>query len=84
MPPHGSRRAVLRATHALSLKASRPSATDELREVMAQMRATPFNDFFAKERQDPHRRARRVHDMYLFEVKEAPTEIQGERGTSTS
>ena len=37
-------------------------------KVMAQMRATPINDFFAKGgkiRID----GRMVHDMYLFEVK---------------
>jgi len=41
---------------------------------MAQMRATPINDFFAKNgkiRID----GRMVHDMYLFEVKK-PEEIQ--------
>ena len=50
--------------------------TDEAPKVMAQMRATPVNDFFAKNgkiRID----GRMVHDMYLFEVKK-PEESKGE------
>ena len=45
-------------------------------KVMAQMRAMPINDFFAKNgkiRID----GRMVHDMYLFEVKK-PSESKGE------
>jgi branched-chain amino acid transport system substrate-binding protein len=45
-------------------------------KVMAQMRETPVNDFFAKNgkiRID----GRMVHDMYLFEVKK-PEESKGE------
>ena len=51
-------------------------ATDEAPKVMAQMRATPVNDFFARNgriRID----GRMVHDMYLFEVK-TPSESKGE------
>jgi branched-chain amino acid transport system substrate-binding protein len=43
---------------------------------MAKMKATPINDFFAKNghiRED----GRMVHDMYLFEVKK-PSESKGE------
>ena len=55
------------------LKAIEAIGTDEL---MAQMRATPVNDFFAKGgkiRID----GRMVHDMHLFEVKK-PEESKGE------
>jgi branched-chain amino acid transport system substrate-binding protein len=50
------------------LKAIEAIGTDEAPKVMAQMRATPINDFFAKNgkiRID----GRMVHDMYLFGVK---------------
>ncbi|MGJ4887664.1 ABC transporter substrate-binding protein [Bradyrhizobium sp. HKCCYLRH3099] len=50
------------------LKAIEAIGTDEAPKVMAQMRAMPVNDFFAKNgkiRID----GRMVHDMYLFEVK---------------
>jgi branched-chain amino acid transport system substrate-binding protein len=58
------------------LKAIEAVGTDEAPQVMAQMRATPVNDFFAKNgkiRID----GRMVHDMYLFEVKK-PEESKGE------
>jgi branched-chain amino acid transport system substrate-binding protein len=58
------------------LKAIEAIGTDEAPKVMAQMRATPINDFFAKNgkiRID----GRMVHDMYLFEVKK-PQESKGE------
>jgi branched-chain amino acid transport system substrate-binding protein len=58
------------------LKAIEAIGTDEAPKVMAQMRATPVNDFFAKNgkiRID----GRMVHDMYLFEVKK-PQESKGE------
>jgi branched-chain amino acid transport system substrate-binding protein len=58
------------------LKAIEAIKTDEAPKVMAQMRATPINDFFAKNckiRID----GRMVHDMYLFEVKK-PEESKGE------
>ena len=58
------------------LKAIEAIKTDEAPKVMAQMRATPVNDFFAKNgkiRID----GRMVHDMYLFEVKK-PEESKGE------
>ena len=50
------------------LKAIDAVGTDDAGKVMAQMKATPVNDFFAKNgkiRED----GRMVHDMYLFEVK---------------
>lgn len=50
------------------LKAVQASKTDETAQVMAKMKSTPINDFFAKNgriRED----GRMVHDMYLFEVK---------------
>jgi len=50
------------------LKAVAAAGTDETNAVMDKMRATPINDFFAKNgtiRED----GRMVHDMYLYEVK---------------
>ena len=50
------------------LKAIEAVGTDEAPKVMAQMRATPINDFFAhggRIRID----GRMVHDMYLVQVK---------------
>lgn len=50
------------------LKAVQAAKTDDTAKVMAQMKAMPINDFFAKNgriRED----GRMVHDMYLFEVK---------------
>jgi branched-chain amino acid transport system substrate-binding protein len=58
------------------LKAIEAIGTDDAPKVMAQMRATPINDFFARNgriRID----GRMVHDMYLFEVKK-PSESKGE------
>src|SRR6202163_3478295 len=58
------------------LKAIEAIGTDEAPKVMEQMRATPVNDFFAKNgkiRID----GRMVHDMYLFEVKK-PSESKNE------
>jgi branched-chain amino acid transport system substrate-binding protein len=58
------------------LKAIEAIGSDEAPKVMAQMRATPINDFFAKGgkiRID----GRMVHDMYLFEVKK-PSESKNE------
>jgi branched-chain amino acid transport system substrate-binding protein len=57
------------------LKAIEAIGSDEAPKVMEQMRATPINDFFAKNgkiRID----GRMVHDMYLFEVKK-PEESKG-------
>jgi branched-chain amino acid transport system substrate-binding protein len=50
------------------LNAIKAAGTDEAKTVMAKMRETPVNDFFAKNgrlRED----GRFVHDMYLYEVK---------------
>jgi branched-chain amino acid transport system substrate-binding protein len=58
------------------LKAIEAIGTDDSLKVMAQMRATPIHDFFAKDgkiRID----GRMVHDMYLFEVKK-PEESKNE------
>ena len=58
------------------LKAIDAVGTDDAMKVMAQMKATPIHDFFAKDgkiRED----GRMVHDMYLFEVKK-PEESNGE------
>ncbi len=58
------------------LKAIDAVGTDDAGKVMAQMKATPINDFFAKGgkiRED----GRMVHDMYLFEVKK-PEESKNE------
>jgi branched-chain amino acid transport system substrate-binding protein len=58
------------------LKAIDAIGTDDSLKVMAQMRATPINDFFVKNgkiRAD----GRMVHDMYLFEVKK-PEESKNE------
>ena len=57
------------------LRAARAAGTDETNAVMDKMRATPINDFFAKNgtiRED----GRMVHDMYLYEVKK-PVESKG-------
>jgi len=50
------------------LKAVKAAGTDDTQKVMAQMKKTPVNDFFAK---NGHIRddGRMVHDMYLFQVK---------------
>ncbi|HTZ78566.1 MAG TPA: ABC transporter substrate-binding protein [Stellaceae bacterium] len=58
------------------LTAIKASGTDEAKAVVARMRATQINDFFAK---NGHIRAdgRMVHDMYLMQVK-APAESKGE------
>ncbi len=58
------------------LKAIDAVGTDDAMKVMAQMKATPIHDFFAKDgkiRED----GRMVHDMYLFEVKK-PEESKGD------
>ena len=50
------------------LKAVKAAGTDDTGKVMAQMKKTPVNDFFAKNgtiRDD----GRLVHDMYLLQVK---------------
>jgi branched-chain amino acid transport system substrate-binding protein len=50
------------------LKAVKAAGTDDADKVMAQMKATKINDFFAKNgviRED----GRMVHDMYLMQVK---------------
>ncbi len=50
------------------LKAVAAAGTDDADAVMAKMRATPTNDFFAKNghlRED----GLHIHDMYLFQVK---------------
>ncbi|MCK0507314.1 ABC transporter substrate-binding protein [Aromatoleum anaerobium] len=50
------------------LKAVKSAGTDEAKAVMAKMRATPVNDFFAKNGQ-VRADGRMVHDMYLAQVK---------------
>jgi branched-chain amino acid transport system substrate-binding protein len=57
------------------LKAIEEAGTDEAQAVVEQMKATPINDFFAK---DGHIRedGRMVHDMYLVRVK-SPDESEG-------
>jgi branched-chain amino acid transport system substrate-binding protein len=57
------------------LRAVDATGTDDAKIVVAKMKATPVNDFFAKNgriRED----GRMVHDMYLMEVK-SPTESKG-------
>ena len=57
------------------LKAIDATGTDEARSVVAKMKATPINDFFAKNgriRED----GRMVHDMYLMQLK-SPAESKG-------
>jgi len=58
------------------LKAVDAGGTDEAKAVIAKMKATPIDDFFAK---NGHIRddGRMVHDMYLVEVK-SPAESKGE------
>ena len=58
------------------LKAIEETGTDEAKAVIAKMKATPVNDFFARNgriRED----GRMVHDMYLMQVKTA-AESKGE------
>jgi branched-chain amino acid transport system substrate-binding protein len=58
------------------LKAVDATGTDAAKTVVAKMKATPVNDFFAKNgkiRED----GRMVHDMYLMEVKK-PDESKGD------
>jgi branched-chain amino acid transport system substrate-binding protein len=58
------------------LKAIDAAGTDAAKPVIAKMKATPVNDFFAKNgkiRED----GRMVHDMYLVQVKK-PEESKGE------
>jgi branched-chain amino acid transport system substrate-binding protein len=57
------------------LQAVKAAGTTDSDAVMKVMKATPINDFFAKQgriRED----GRMVHDMYLFEVKK-PSESKG-------
>jgi branched-chain amino acid transport system substrate-binding protein len=58
------------------LKAIDATGTDEAKTVIAKMKATPINDFFAKNgyiRED----GRMIHDMYLVQAKK-PSESKGE------
>ena len=57
------------------LNAVKAAGTDDADKVMAKLRETPLNDFYAKGtiRKD----GRYVHDMYLLQVK-APNESKGE------
>jgi len=58
------------------LKAIDATGTDAAKTVIAKMKATPINDFFARNgriRED----GRMVHDMYLVQVK-TPAESKGE------
>jgi branched-chain amino acid transport system substrate-binding protein len=58
------------------LKAIDATGTDAAKAVIAKMKATPINDFFARNgriRED----GRMVHDMYLVQVK-TPAESKGE------
>jgi branched-chain amino acid transport system substrate-binding protein len=57
------------------LKAIDATGTDDAKTVVARMKATPVNDFFAKNgriRED----GRMVHDMYLMQLK-SPAESKG-------
>ena len=57
------------------LKAIDAAGTDDAKTVIATMKATPVNDFFATNgriRED----GRMVHDMYLMQVK-SPAELKG-------
>jgi len=57
------------------LKAVKAVKSDDTQKVMAQMKKTPVNDFFAKNGQIRDD-GRMVHDMYLFQVKK-PSESTG-------
>lgn len=50
------------------LKAVKDAGSDDAQKVMAQMKKTPINDFFAKNGQIRDD-GRMVHDMYLLQVK---------------
>ena len=57
------------------LRAIDATGTDDAKAVIAKMKATPVNDFFAKNgriRED----GRMVHDMYLMQLK-SPSESTG-------
>lgn len=57
------------------LRAIEATGSDDVADVMPQMRKTPINDMFAKNgriRED----GRMIHDLYLFEVKK-PSESKG-------
>jgi branched-chain amino acid transport system substrate-binding protein len=57
------------------LKAVKAANSDDAQKLMAQMKKTPVNDFFARNgriRDD----GRMVHDMYVFQVK-TPAESTG-------
>jgi len=57
------------------LKAIDATGTDDAKTVLAKMKETPINDFFAKGgRIRPD--GRMVHDMYLMQLK-SPTESKG-------
>jgi branched-chain amino acid transport system substrate-binding protein len=57
------------------LRAIASAGTDDTNAVMEKMKATPINDFFAR---NGHIRldGRMMHDMYLYEVK-SPSESKG-------
>jgi branched-chain amino acid transport system substrate-binding protein len=57
------------------LRAIEAAGTDEADPVVEQMKATPINDFFAKDGQIRDD-GRMVHDMYLVRVK-SPDESEG-------
>ena len=57
------------------LKAIKAAGTDDADAVMAKMKATPVNDFFARNGKIGAD-GRMVHDMYLVEVKK-PAESKG-------
>jgi branched-chain amino acid transport system substrate-binding protein len=74
MPTMGQAGVYSAVTH--YLRAIEAAGTDEAKSVVAQMKATPVNDFFAhsgRVRED----GRMIHDMYLVQVK-SPSESKGE------
>jgi hypothetical protein len=74
MPTMGQAGVYSGVTH--NLRAIEAAGTDEAKSVVAQMKATPVNDFFAHDgriRED----GRMIHDMYLVQVK-SPSDSKSE------
>ena len=62
------------------LKAVKAVGTTDADKVMAQLKKTPINDFYAKGKIRAD--GRMMHDMYLFQVKRRQG-IDARRGTTT-
>jgi branched-chain amino acid transport system substrate-binding protein len=73
MPTMGQAGVYSAVTH--YLRAIEAAGTDEAKSVVAQMKATPVNDFFAHDgriRED----GRMIHDMYLVLLNHTPESVR--------